>query len=153
VRENWAVANVQLVYYPIDETDSTIIGLNYTETDTMKMYILPNQKMERIWMSKNTGVLYPITQAPADKEKLPNFAWFDYMRPLSKEDIFNWKPKRSGTELKALKRREAPRRKIEKVDDTKAKEETEEKKPKEWLKERSVTEEVKEKEEKTAKEE
>lgn len=118
VRENWAVANVQLVYYPIDENDSTIIGLNYTETDTMKMYILPNQKMERIWMSKNTGVLYPITQAPADKEKLPNFAWFDYMRPLSKEDIFNWRPKKSGTELKAQKRREAPRRRIEKKEET-----------------------------------
>lgn len=113
IRENWAVSNVCIVYYPVDDADSTIIGLNYTETDTMKMYINPDQTLERIWMCANTGTLYPLTQTPPDKHKLPNFAWFDYMRPVSKDDIFIWKPKTAGTELKEQKRREAPRRKIE----------------------------------------
>lgn len=113
IRENWAVSNVCIVYYPVDDADSTIIGLNYTETDTMKMYINPDQTLERIWMCANTGTLYPLTQTPPDKHKLPNFAWFDYMRPVSKDDIFIWKSKTAGTELKEQKRREAPRRKIE----------------------------------------
>lgn len=112
LRENWAVSNVQVVYYPIDDADSTIIGLNYTETDTMKMYIRPDRKLDRIWMCANTGVLYPLTQTPPDKHKLPNFAWFDYMRPVSKDDIFVWKPKTAGLELKEEKRREAPKRRM-----------------------------------------
>jgi len=112
LRQNWAVSNVQIVYYPIDESDTTIIGLNYTETDTLKMYFTPERKLHKIWMCANTGTVYPLTQTPPEKHKLPNFAWFDYMRPVSKDDIFIWKPKTEGTELKAQKRREPPRRKM-----------------------------------------
>ena len=125
IRENWAVSNVQVVYYPIDDSDSTIIGLNYTETDTMKMYVKPDQTLERIWMCANTGTLYPLTQTPPDKHHLPNFVWFDYMRPVSKDDIFVWKPKKKGTELKAQKRREAPRKKINLPTDNPPKQQTE----------------------------
>lgn len=110
VRENWAIGNVQVVYYPLDDGDSTIIGLNYTETDTMKMYISPDRQLEKIWMSKNSGVLYPLTQTPPEKHHLPNFAWFSYMRPKDKNDIFEWKPKTAGTELKEERQRVAPRR-------------------------------------------
>ena len=110
VRENWAIGNVQVVYYPLDDGDSTIIGLNYTETDTMKMYISPDRQLEKIWMSKNSGVLYPLTQTPPEKHYLPNFAWFSYMRPKDKNDIFEWKPKTAGTELKEERQRVAPRR-------------------------------------------
>ncbi len=113
IRENWAVSNVCIVYYPVDDADSTIIGLNYTETDTMKMYINPDQTLERIWMCANTGTFYPLTQTPQEKHKLPNFPWFDHMRPVSKDDIFVWKPKTAGMELKEQRRREAPRRKME----------------------------------------
>ena len=49
-----------------------------------------------------------MTQIPADKKFLPNFAWFDYIRPLDKNDIFNWRGKRQEQELKPEKRREAP---------------------------------------------
>ena len=110
LRENWAVSNVKVVYYPIDESDSTIIGLNYTETDTLKMYLTPDKKLDHIWMCKNVGTLYPLTQTPPEKHKLPTFAWFDYMRPVSKDDIWVWKSKTVGLELKEEKRREAPKR-------------------------------------------
>lgn len=43
---------------------------------------------------KSNGTLYPMNQIPPDKMKLPTFSWFDYVRPLSKEDIFNWRGKR-----------------------------------------------------------
>jgi hypothetical protein len=111
LRQNWAVSNVLVVYFPVEESDSSIIGLNYTETDTLKMYIGPDRRLEKIWMSASTGTLYPVTQAPPEKKQLPTFAWFDYIRPVSKDDIFIWRPKKDGTQLKAQKRRSAPKRK------------------------------------------
>ena len=107
IRETQAIDNVLIVYYPVDESDSTLIGLNYTETPLMKMF-LENRKMKKIWMEKPTGVLYPMSQIPPDKFFLPQYAWFDYVRPLNKEDIFNWRPKKAGSELKEQKRRELP---------------------------------------------
>ena len=74
----------------------------------MKMF-LENRKMKKIWMEKPTGTLYPMTQVPPGKHFLPQFAWFDYVRPLDKDDIFNWRPKKAGTELKEIKRREPPK--------------------------------------------
>jgi len=110
MREAQAIDNVLIVYFPVDESDSTIIGLNYTETPLMKMF-MENKKMKKIWMEKPTGTLYPLTQAPADKFFLPKYAWFDYVRPLNKEDIFNWRPKKAGSEMKEQKRRLPPKNK------------------------------------------
>ena len=56
--------------------------------------------------------MYPMTQIPRDKMFLPGYAWFDYVRPLNKQDIFNWRPKNEGTEMKEQKRREAPKNKV-----------------------------------------
>ncbi len=109
IRETHAIDNVLIIYYPVDESDSTLIGLNYTETPLMKMF-LENRKMKKIWMEKPSGVLYPMSQIPPDKYFLPQYAWFDYIRPLNKEDIFNWRPKKAGTEMKEEKRRELPKR-------------------------------------------
>ena len=108
MREVQAIDNVEVVYYPIDDADSALIGLNYTETPLLKMF-LEQKKMKRIWMEKPKGTLYPMTQIPPDKYFLPRYAWFDYIRPLNKQDIFNWRPKKEGTELKEQKRREAPK--------------------------------------------
>ena len=102
-----AVGNVQSVFYPIDDKDSTFMGMNYIETNEMKMY-LKERKMQKIWTTKADATFYPMTQIPPDKLKLNNFAWFDYIRPLNKEDIFNWRGKASGQELKVVARHTAP---------------------------------------------
>lgn len=111
MRETQAIDNVLLVYYPVDDSDSTLIGLNYTETPLLKMF-LQNRKMKRIWMEKPVATLYPMTQIPPAKYFLPQYAWFDYIRPVSKEDIFNWRGKKEGTELKEQKQRERPRHNV-----------------------------------------
>lgn len=108
LRLNQAEGNVLTLYYAEDSADSSLIGLNYLETDTMRMYFTPERKMEKIWACKHSGVMYPISQIPPDKYFLPGFAWFDYVRPLSKDDIFEWRPKKEGTELKKERRRQAP---------------------------------------------
>lgn len=108
-RQVWSIGNVQTVYYPIDDADSTLIGLNYLETDTMKMYLTPERQMEKIWASKSSSTLYPITQIPREKMYLPSFAWLDYIRPKDKDDIFIWRGKSKEAVLKEEKRRSAPK--------------------------------------------
>lgn len=59
-------------------------------------------------MPKATGTLYPMTQIPPGKNKLDVFQWFDYVRPLDKNDVFNWRGKAKGTEIKTIERHAAP---------------------------------------------
>lgn len=93
-------ANVLVVYYPVDDKDSTLIGMDYTEGGFLRM-LIRDRKMERgSFIGKATGTMYPMNQIPPDKSRLPSFAWFDYVRPVSKEDIFNWRGKRSDQRLK-----------------------------------------------------
>ena len=115
VHEARAVDNVQVVYYPVDESDSSYVGMVSMETSEMRMF-MENRKLKRIWAPKSEGVVYPMTQIPPAKRYLPNFAWFDYVRPLSKEDIFVWRGKKAGTELKPQKRRSAPLQKLPSLD-------------------------------------
>lgn len=112
VRRTDAVSSVRAIFYPTDSGDSTLIGLNYVETDTLRMFISPERKLQRIWMPKAEGTLYPMTQIPPGKEKLDVFTWFDYVRPLDKDDVFNWRPKAAGTEMKRVNRHAPPLQKL-----------------------------------------
>lgn len=116
VKMTEAIANVQTIYYMTNDRDSSLVGLNYLETDTMRMYMGVQRKLDKIWTNKFTSTLYPITQIPPAQYKLPNFAWFEDIRPKDKNDIFVWKGKGKGSELKAIKRHEAPLQTLKKSD-------------------------------------
>ena len=93
------IGSVRVVYYPMD-SDSLLIGMNVSETSNLDLY-LSNQKLEKMVMRpQSNGTLYPMTQIPAGKDKLDNFVWFDYIRPLDKDDIFNWRGKKVEDQLK-----------------------------------------------------
>ena len=101
------IGSVRLVYYPM-ESDSTLIGMNVSETSLLNLF-LENRKMKKMIMSpKSNGTLYPMLQRPPEKMKLDNFVWFDYIRPLDKEDIFEWRGKKAGQELKKSNRSAVP---------------------------------------------
>ena len=101
------IGSVRLVYYPM-EKDSTLIGMNISETSQLSMF-LQNRKLKKMIMSpKANGTLYPMNQLPHEKMKLDNFAWFDYIRPQNKQDIFQWRGKKAGQELKKSVRGDAP---------------------------------------------
>ena len=107
MRQVDVIGSVRLVYYPM-EKDSTLLGMNISETSQLNMF-LENRKLKKMIMSpKSNGTLYPMSQIPPAKAKLENFAWFDYVRPLSKEDIFVWRGKGAGQELKKSTRGAAP---------------------------------------------
>ena len=115
VRRVVAFGNVKTIYYPVDDKDSTLQGLVYTETDTMKLYISPERKLQKIWTPKNESVMYPMTQIPPNKYKLPEFAWFDNLRPTGPDDVFLWRGKGDNNKLKPLSRKSAP---LQQIDNT-----------------------------------
>lgn len=106
VSENRAVGNVMVVNYPL-EKDSTIIYQNYVETAEARMF-MKDRKLKKIWAPASHGFFHPIGMAPAERTRLEGFAWFDYIRPISPDDVFKWRGKKAGTALKPSIRREAP---------------------------------------------
>jgi hypothetical protein len=71
-------------------------------------YLSEGQVEKMVIPNEATGVFYPMSQRPLDKRFLNNFAWFDYARPRSKEDIFNWRGKKSDMQLKVIKKDNIP---------------------------------------------
>lgn len=110
--ENRVDGNVCVIQYPM-ERDSVLLYHNYLETSQIRMF-MENRKLKRIWAPAAQGCFYPIGMAPKERTQLENFAWFDYIRPLGKDDLFEWRPKAKGTELKPSIRREAPLQKLNK---------------------------------------
>ena len=88
LRQSESIGNVQTIFYPVDDADSTLIGMLYLETDTMRLFLTEQRALEKIWTSKSEGTLYPILQIPNSMDRLPNFCWYDYIRPLDKDDIY-----------------------------------------------------------------
>ena len=99
------LGNVELAFY-LSEQDSTLLALNTSVASKLTMF-LEHQKMQKVILSPQPkGMAYPMDQIPADKMYLKNFIWFDYLRPRSKEDIFDWQGKKEGEELKVDSRSE-----------------------------------------------
>ena len=92
IHETQAKDNVLIGYF-FEEGDSVAIIYNYQETTEMRMF-LKDRKLERVWTPKTSGTMYPPNQIPPDKKRLDGFAWYDYIRPLSRHDIFLWRPKK-----------------------------------------------------------
>ncbi len=98
MKMTWAEGNVIVRYYPLD-SDSLMIGLLESESAELKLF-MGEKQLDKIWMPEAEGKLHPLALATRKERYLENFGWFDYVRPVSKDDIFDWRPKRAGFELK-----------------------------------------------------
>ena len=96
----------------MDEDDGGRIGLNYTETPELNLY-MKDKKVHKIWMSTANGVMYPPFAIPDDKRYLPGFAWFDYIRPKDKDDIFDWRDKKKEQVLQKTEKKVVPKQKLD----------------------------------------
>lgn len=105
--EMQVIGSVEVVYYAIDD-DSTYIGVNTTTSGKLTAFVKDNAVHKIVVPSKSNGVFYPVEQIPEDKRHLSNFAWFDYVRPISKYDIFLWRGKKRELQLKKSERRNVP---------------------------------------------
>ena len=104
IRETEVNGNVLTIYHPIDEKDSTIIVMVYAEGSYLKMFMKDRKMDKGMFVGKTTGTAYPLSKVPKGKDKLEAFVWFDYMRPLSKDDIFDWRSKPEDQVLKKIER-------------------------------------------------
>ncbi len=114
IEHSEAKGNVFVAYF-IDESDGSRIGMNYTETSLLKLY-MKDKKITKIWMPSSVGKIYPEGQIPSDRRYLGGFAWFDYIRPKDKADIFEWKSKDAKDMLKKTEKRVVPLQKLDDIE-------------------------------------
>lgn len=100
--------NVLVNYFPFD-SDSLMIGMIHAEGSLLQLFMSKNQVDQIKFIGQVDGCLHPLALIQPNVRYLENFQWFDYVRPLNKDDIFNWRPKKAGTELKASVHHEKPR--------------------------------------------
>lgn len=112
LKEFWVDGNGTAVNYPMEE-DSTFLYMNYIEASKLRAY-LEDEKLKRMKAFPSPkGTTYPLAMAPPERTKLPGFAWFEWIRPKDKDDIFEWKSKNEANKLKAQPRRNAPMQTIQ----------------------------------------
>jgi lipopolysaccharide export system protein LptA len=79
--------NAETIYYPRDEADSTLIGINKTESSYVVMY-LKNKTVERMVMTSQTnGIMYPLDQLSGGDLYLKNYIWLEELRPKDMTDL------------------------------------------------------------------
>ena len=105
--EMQVLGSVEIVFFPLDE-DSTYVGMNTTSAGKATAFIKDGQVDKVVVPKESKGVFYPMSQRPPEACFLENFAWFDYVRPVNKDDIFVWRGKDSGMKLKTIKRESVP---------------------------------------------
>ncbi|HOV70910.1 MAG TPA: OstA-like protein [Dysgonamonadaceae bacterium] len=97
IRHVLVEGSAESLYY-LMEKDSTIIGVNKTESPFLSMDIVDN-KLEKLKLwSATKGVTIPLSQAAPEDKALKGFVWMDYLRPINKDDIFR-KTERKVSEI------------------------------------------------------
>lgn len=87
--------NAESLYYLV-EKDSTIIGLNKTESAYLQMDIENKQiKKLKLW-SSTKAVTTPLPMLKPDDAALKGFVWLDYLRPSGPPDIFRKNERRAS---------------------------------------------------------
>lgn len=96
--------NAESLYYLVEE-DSTIIGLNKTESAYLSMDI-KNEKIERLKLWSSTrAVTTPLPQLNPEDSRLEGFIWLDYLRPAGPDDIFRSNERRISEMTEPRQRR------------------------------------------------
>ncbi len=103
--------NAVSLYYLV-EKDSTIIGLNRSESPYLSMDI-ENEQIQKLKMwPASSGVTTPLHLLQPNEDRLDGFVWLDYLRPANAADIFRSNTRRQSDEV------EAPARRFEREDIT-----------------------------------
>jgi len=91
--------NAETIYYPRDDKDSTLVGLNKTQSSFVTMY-LKNKKIQRVVLtSASNGNMYPLTQLSGGDIYLKNFFWLKDERPRNVKDLFKVFPKKAREKI------------------------------------------------------
>lgn len=94
--------NAETVFYPKEEEDGEVIGVNRTQSSYVKLYIT-DQKIDHILFTTATsGTMYPLDEAGENVTRLGGFFWAETERPISQNDIFRPTGKVDKPEQKAI---------------------------------------------------
>jgi len=89
--------NVQVIMFP-EEKDSTYNKMVNAESSHMRLNLKPKQEVDRITMwPEVSGTVTPLYLAKKADMYLPQFKWYDALRPKSPDDIYD-----VSDELKSL---------------------------------------------------
>jgi lipopolysaccharide export system protein LptA len=85
--------NAETIYFPRDDKDSTLVGLNRTQSSFVTMYF-KNKKVQRAILTTSTnGMMFPIINLTDNKLYLKTFFWVEKERPKNRQDLFTVYPK------------------------------------------------------------
>jgi hypothetical protein len=80
--------NAETVYFIREESDTTLIGANRTESSFVKIYF-KDKKIERIVLTpSSSGEFHPMDKLSDEFIYLANFFWIETHRPISKDEVF-----------------------------------------------------------------
>ncbi|MDR1600849.1 MAG: hypothetical protein LBS42_00260 [Tannerella sp.] len=87
VRMIYIDGNAETIWYSAEE-DGTITEMNRTQSSYLRIWF-KNSKLEKllVWPEPQ-GTLTPIFLLTPEQRKLKNFYWYDYLRPLDRDDIY-----------------------------------------------------------------
>ncbi|MDR2473616.1 MAG: hypothetical protein LBD53_08690 [Tannerella sp.] len=83
--------NAESIFFPL-ERDSTMVGLNYTQSSYLSIWLKEN-KLEKmkIWPQPK-GYLIPIHLIQSEQMTLKRFVWHGDIRPTDRHDVFRTTP-------------------------------------------------------------
>ena len=87
VRSIYIDGNTETLYYLLEE-DGTKIGLTNMQSSYFRIWLKENQMEKIVWWPLPQGKTTPIPDLQPDQKLLKGFYWYDYLRPLDKDDIF-----------------------------------------------------------------
>ena len=80
--------SAETIYYPVDDADSTIIGVNKTQSSHVNMFFV-EQQIERIVLTvASSGTMYPLGELSGEELFLSGFFWIEEQQPRKPEDVF-----------------------------------------------------------------
>jgi len=87
VRTIYIDGNAETLYYPFDD-EGVKIGMNETQSSYMRIELKDNKIDTLVFWPEPRGTLTPIPDLRPDQKLMKGFYWYDYLRPLDKDDIF-----------------------------------------------------------------
>lgn len=98
VRRILVEGNAESIFYPQEDTGN-FVGLNWLESSYLEVF-LKDGKLDKLktW-PKSTGKMTPMELIAPDQRRLKDFFWYDYLKPLDKNDIFR-KVSKKATDIK-----------------------------------------------------
>ncbi|MCL2414860.1 MAG: hypothetical protein FWC94_06380 [Bacteroidales bacterium] len=80
--------NVETVYFIMDDSDNSLIGILKQPAEEMKMRIENQVVISINYLRPGSGSMFPYDELPAEERFLQGFSWQIERRPKSRDDIF-----------------------------------------------------------------